>query len=97
MPNHLHAILWLASDASAGPFLEERRFSRIPGSLGSVVAGFKASVSKRARQCRLTEGQVWQRNYFERVIRNESELDALRKYVDENPLRWMLKASGQFA
>jgi putative transposase len=96
MPNHLHAILWLASDAPAGPFLEERRFSRIPGSLGSVVAGFKASVSKRARQCRLTEGQVWQRNYFERVIRNESELDALRKYVDENPLRWMLKASGQF-
>jgi putative transposase len=94
MPNHLHAILWLASDAAAVPFADERRFARLAGSLASVVAGFKASVSKRARQARLAEDGVWQRNYFERVIRNDAELDALRKYIDENPRRWILKASG---
>jgi putative transposase len=95
MSNHLHAILWLASNAAASiPFADERRFARLPGSLASVVAGFKAALSKRARQARLAEGQVWQRNYFERVIRNDSELDALRKYIDENPRRWILKVSG---
>ncbi|MEK7693310.1 MAG: hypothetical protein AAB349_03890 [Chloroflexota bacterium] len=35
-------------------------------------------------------GPLWQRNYYERVVRSEAELDAMRKYIDENPLRWAL-------
>lgn len=33
-------------------------------------------------------GKLWQRNYFERVIRNERELFETRKYIQENPLKW---------
>jgi REP element-mobilizing transposase RayT len=95
MPNHLHAILWLASHRETARFTDQRKFARLPGSLSSVIAGFKASVSSRARRIGLARGHIWQRNYFERVIRNDGELDALRRYVDENPLRWVLKASGQ--
>jgi putative transposase len=32
---------------------------------------------------------VWQRNYFERVIRDEQELNLIRRYIQENPSQWM--------
>ena len=35
-------------------------------------------------------GRLWQRNYYEHVVRNEVELDAIRRYIDENPARWAL-------
>ncbi len=35
-------------------------------------------------------GRLWQRNYYEHVIRNETDLFAIRQYIDENPLRWTL-------
>jgi REP element-mobilizing transposase RayT len=34
-------------------------------------------------------GRLWQRNYYERIVRDEAELDAIRKYIDENPLKWL--------
>jgi putative transposase len=46
-------------------------------------------VTKRVNEIRRTPGlPVWQRNYYERVIRNEAELEALRHYVEHNPLGW---------
>ena len=36
------------------------------------------------------EGRLWQRNYFERVLRDEERLHAARRYIAENPLRWAL-------
>ena len=51
-------------------------------SLGSFVVGFKSSVTKRINQMRMTIGQpVWKRNYFDRVIRDEDELQHLRRYI----------------
>lgn len=78
MPNHLHAILWLGQTddtADASP------------TLGRVIAGFKSAVARRAKREQLVE-HVWRRNYFERVIRNERELLAIRKYIIENPAAW---------
>ncbi len=34
--------------------------------------------------------KIWQRNYYDRIIRNEKELDKIRKYIFENPLKWEL-------
>jgi putative transposase len=60
-----------------------------PRSLGSFVAGFKAAATKNINQIRGTPGEpVWKRNYFDRVIRDEDELEHLRRYIDENPLKW---------
>jgi len=61
--------------------------SRKPRSLGSFVAGFKSSVTKRIRD-ELNETGIWQRNYHDRIIRNDRELDAIRKYIQVNPLNW---------
>jgi REP element-mobilizing transposase RayT len=64
---------------------------RQSGSIGSIVAGFKSATTKRINQFRTNPGcPVWQRNYYERVIRNESELSLARDYVVTNPLKWDL-------
>jgi len=61
--------------------------SRKPRSLGSFVAGFKSSVTKQIRN-ELNETGIWQRNYHDRVIRNEKELDNIQKYIATNPMNW---------
>jgi REP element-mobilizing transposase RayT len=68
---------------------ENRPFYRAPGSLGSFVAGFKMAVAKRVNLSRGTPGaRVWQRNYYERIIRDDDEAMALRAYIYENAGRW---------
>jgi len=60
-----------------------------PGSLGAIVRAFKSAVTQRINARRGTPGApVWQRNYYEHIIRSERALDAIRRYIAENPLRW---------
>lgn len=60
-----------------------------PGSLAAVVRTFKSAAAKRINRLRNTPGAaVWQRNYDDRVIRNERELLYVRRYVRDNPIRW---------
>lgn len=60
-----------------------------PGSLGAIVGNFKAVAARRINRVRKTPGvPVWQRNYYEHIIRNERELDAIRRYIEHNPARW---------
>jgi len=60
-----------------------------PGSLGAIVGNFKSVTTRRINRMRKTPGvRVWQRNYHDRVIRNERELKAVRRYVHQNPARW---------
>jgi putative transposase len=67
----------------------------VPGpakkSLGAFVAGFKSAVTKRINEARGTPGvPMWQRNYFERIIRSERELEETRGYITNNPITWAL-------
>ena len=53
------------------------------------MAGFKSVTAKSINQVRGAPGApVWQRNYYEHVVRNEAELMAIREYVVGNPARW---------
>jgi REP element-mobilizing transposase RayT len=100
MPNHLHAILWIARkvdtnnhpvDAhSRAPSRDPQpRLMRPPRSLGAIIAGFKAATTKQINELRGTPGvRVWQPNYYDRVIRNDYELDRIRAYIGQNPERW---------
>ncbi|MGD9486401.1 MAG: transposase [Calditrichaceae bacterium] len=55
--------------------------------IGSVIRGFKIGVTKWMRQN--TEFyHIWQRNYYERVIRDENELNRIREYIINNPIKW---------
>jgi hypothetical protein len=58
-------------------------------SLGSFVAGYKVAVTKRANAMRGTPGApVWQRGYYEHVVRDEAELHDIRQYIAGNPAQW---------
>jgi hypothetical protein len=54
-----------------------------------LVAGFKSAATKRINEIRGTPRlPIWQRNYYERVIRNDEELNHTRQYIIGNPAHW---------
>ena len=102
MPNHVHGILWIVdNDVGAKNFSPlplppspPHQPTSPPSpphgtskTIGSVVRGFKIGVTKWFRQ-NTTVYTVWQRNYYEHIIRNEESLDRIRQYIANNPLRW---------
>ena len=61
----------------------------IAGSLSTIMRQFKSMVTKRINRMRGTSGAaVWQRNFYERVVRNRAELDRIRQYIRRNPAQW---------
>jgi putative transposase len=59
------------------------------GSIGAMIGQFKSMATKRINAIRVTPGSpVWQRGYYERIIRNQSEFDRIRHYIINNPLNW---------
>jgi REP element-mobilizing transposase RayT len=60
-----------------------------PGSLGTIIRSYKSAVTRHINLMRKTSGtHVWQRNYFERIIRTQPDLDCARWYIRTNPDRW---------
>jgi putative transposase len=59
------------------------------GSIGAMVGSFKSAVTRRINKLRYTPGMdVWQYNYHERIIRTESSLQRIRRYINMNPMKW---------
>jgi len=90
MPNHLHGILEIGCQmgrSSAAP-LRGTQPRVVAGSRGAVVRSFKAAVAKRANRELRWDGEVWQRNYFERALRDGKEHADARRYIQENTLKW---------
>jgi REP element-mobilizing transposase RayT len=100
MPNHVHGILWItgpdahATDASSpvGATRESpKRRPRGPdrNALGAIVGMYKAAVSREINRLRpgAADG-LWQRNYYEHVIRTQEALERIREYIRLNPARW---------
>ena len=60
-----------------------------PNSISSFVAGFKSAVTKRINLLRENRDiPIWQRNYYESIIRDEKSLIAIREYIKNNPCQW---------
>ena len=90
MPNHVHGIVIIRDVGAHGHApLPMRTRQRPARSLGSFVAGYKAAATRRINVIRGTPGHpVWQRNYYERVIRGDAELNRIRQYIADNPASW---------
>ena len=57
--------------------------------LGQIVAYYKYQSTKEINRIRNTPGiPIWQRNYYEHIIRNENDLNRIREYILNNPLQW---------
>jgi putative transposase len=80
MPNHIHAIVVLENGRPA---------KRHRSYLGTIVGNFKGAVTKRIRQELGKPGfKVWQRNYYDHIIRDDDDWERIRAYILENPINW---------
>jgi len=99
MPNHIHAIIGLRERARhAVPLpsdsLTEKFSTPRTGTIPTIVRSFKSAASKRVRELHGNSGlQVWQRNYYEHLIRNQDDLSKAIQYILQNPARWELDAT----
>jgi len=90
MPNHMHGIIFIDSSTNSAPTFPKTGAKRAgPHLTGTIINGFKAAVTRRIRALNgIAQEPVWQRNYYEHIIRNERSLDAIREYVANNPANW---------
>lgn len=79
MPNHIHALIVIGCNAKT-----ER--SRPFPTLSTVIGLYKSSVSKQIHKTNNTP--VWQKSFYDRIVRNYKEYQSLWQYIDENPLKW---------
>jgi len=92
MPNHVHGIVIIPDDTVVvvGAGSEPAPTTTRHG-LPEIVRQFKTFSARRINELRGTPGlPVWQRNYYEHIIRNEESLHRIRAYIANNPLKWAL-------
>lgn len=82
MPNHIHFILAVEK--------------KLDQTIGTIIKGYKTTIvykyNKGVREgiYRPYNKKFWQKDFYDRIIRNEKELYEIRKYIIENPLKWHL-------
>ncbi len=104
MPDHFHGIVILSGEAArknqpggsypshhAPPIHETQLVQGTkPGSLGAVIGAYKSSTARNINAMRRSPGApVWQRNYYEHIVREPDELARIRAYIQANPNRWV--------
>ena len=83
MPNHLHGLI----------HLNYRATTRVAPTLGQVIGSFKSKCVKDWL-CYIKErdiawyGKIWQRNYFEHIVRNSTSYDRINDYIEDNQRMW---------
>ena len=88
MPDHLHGIIMIR-DGMGGSRTAPTATNAKTKSIGRLVGAFKTVSTKNINRLRNTEGaRFWQRNYWERIIRDDAELAQIRQYILDNPRRW---------
>jgi putative transposase len=112
MPNHCHAIMTNTGEAPVGADLcvcpdahrNERTSGEHTGSpLHRVIQWFKTMTTNEyirgVKQHGWTPipGKLWQRNYYEHIVRNEKELARIREYIRNNPAHWDTDKENPFA
>jgi len=85
MPDHLHGIVIFSDRPDRSAAVGHIS----PGALGAVVRSFKSAVARQVHALRGSRHAVWQRNYFDRIVRDQADLDTVRRYIRENPARWV--------
>ena len=92
MPNHLHGIIRInyndkyqeKGDQPVAPTSGPQSKS-----IGAIIAGFKSIVTTQINTIRNSPGdKIWQRNYYDHIIRNEQSLNEIREYIRNNPAAW---------
>lgn len=85
MPNHFHGIIVIDDVPLVWAGLKPAHTRGLP----EFVRALKTFSARRINKSRQTTGiPVWQRNYYEHIIRDEAELNGIRQYISDNPKNW---------
>ena len=88
MPNHVHGVLFI-TDRAEGRSQTAPTGVSAAKPLGRLVGAFKTRATSLINAIRVTPtNPVWQRNYHEHVVRIPTELNRIRQYIADNPLKW---------
>ena len=101
MPNHVHGIIELSGDVrvqniepvpsnikEVQNIEPQHKFQKIiPGSIGSIIRGYKIGVTLGVKNIYPDE-KLWQRNFYEHIIRNEKAYQTISNYIVNNPAKW---------
>jgi putative transposase len=86
MPNHFHAILWIQAAPTILP-ADQAPIKVKP--LGSLMGAFKTVSTRQINRLRANPtAPLWQRNYYEHIIRDQHGLETIRTYIFQNPGQW---------
>ena len=101
MPNHFHGIITIMAGETQGinvgarhavprPFSEKEGFGKpVSGSLSTILRSFKSATTKAFHEFfGHAEESLWQRSFYEHVIRNERDYRAIYEYIVANPMNW---------
>ena len=84
MPNHVHGIIIITNREGGSRTAPTRRKT-----LGSLIGAFKTVSTEDVNELRGTPGRtLWQRDFYDHIIRNEDELNKIREYIQTNPVQW---------
>ena len=90
MPNHVHGIIVIldvVDTVGARPASPQQKNN----TLGDIVGSFKSAVTKRYNESRKASGaSIWQRGFYDHIIRGDNSLERIREYIATNPQRWQL-------
>ena len=75
MPDHIHLLIRIHSDKNGR--------SMVAPTVGNIVRQFKGSVTKRIGR------PIWQKSFYDHIVRNSKDYDETVKYIYENPMRWV--------
>jgi putative transposase len=104
MPNHIHGIIWILPEGAYrlhpgvwkndDPRRDEQLL--VPTgiveyeTLSNIVGAFKTMAARQVNQLRNVTGMpVWQRSFYDRIVRNDHELECIQNYIRMNPVKWV--------
>lgn len=101
MPNHIHGVVVIVDNGNTvgAGFKPAPTNTNTPNHHGlpEIIRALKTFSARRINEIRKTPGvPVWQRNYYEHIVRNESALHQIRKYIADNPANGQISISNEF-
>ncbi len=88
MPNHVHAIIAIAGAHAYSPSEREGASPVSTRTLGDIVGGYKAGVSRLCHSLGI-RNFAWQERFYDRILRTDAVINGVRDYIDQNPANWI--------
>ena len=95
MPDHVHGIIRLDNGTAYRTPTTEAFGRPVVGSIPTIIRSFKSAATKHIRTGTACRAPIWQRNYYDIIVRDERALNNIRAYIRNNPANWDVLRYGE--